>query len=390
MAKFALESKWSVMKKSLLYKIKYFSPAWYGMVMSTGISASILASFSYPTHWLRKVALTYWACAITWFVLFSAISGLRYLLYRQTSQRILQNPTQSLYWACIPMALSSIIASTNAIFGKGAVWACYALWWITFALSLLLAWGMVFYTYVKHSHTEIETLNAVIILPVVTPVVHSTTAASLVRHLPLSWQAHMIVMSMLLLGNGFLLAYLYMAVYVWRLLTRNMPSRENSISCFLPIGPCCQCAFGLLLTSQNVESYFDRKGLYPTLKEFPVLSYVAIAAALFLVGFGTFWLFIACVACLYYRPRRFGIGWWGLGFPIGTYAVATYELGRMLDSTAFKVVSCIVGTIVAVLSLCLTFVTFYFALINEQVFIIIEEIIDSDIEACLDNSEKTE
>ncbi|KAJ8103763.1 voltage-dependent anion channel [Lipomyces tetrasporus] len=351
----------------LLYRIKHFSPAWFGMVMGTGISSAILVNYPFGAEWLRDIGIAFWAFATGLLIVFCIMSVLRHVLFPGTFKQVLLHPMQSMFLGCMPMGLSSVIADTIGIFGKSAVWPCYILWWIDLALSLACAWLLVFVGFVHHRRKEPAGLNAVILLPVVTLVVNSSTGSLIVEHLPDSWKPHMIVMTTLVWGNGEILAYAFTCVYCWRLLTGNMPAREMMISCFLPIGPLGQGAYGFLLNSQNLETYLVKHG-YPILVQIPVFTYAGVIVAVVMVGFATFWLFCAVAGCLYYRPKRFGVSWWGLSFPVGTYALATNELGKVLDADSFRVVSCIVGSTVVLASFSLCIATFYFSVLRDNVF----------------------
>ncbi|KAK9491100.1 voltage-dependent anion channel [Lipomyces doorenjongii] len=351
----------------LLYRIKYFSPAWFGMVMGTGISGAILIDYPFGTEWLRDIGIAFWAFATGLLILFCIMTILRHILFPGTFKQVLFHPMQSMFLGCIPMGLSSVIADTIGIFGKRAVWPCYILWWIDLALSLACAWLIVFVGFVRHSRKQPEGLNAVILLPVVTLVVNSSTGSLILEELPENWKPHMMVMTTLVWGNGEVLAYAFTCVYAWRLLTGNMPAREMMISCFLPIGPFGQGAYGFLLNSQSLQDYLVKHD-YPMLSQVPVLKYLGIIVAVVMVGFATFWLFCAVAGCLYYRPKVFGITWWGLSFPVGTYALATNQLGIALNADAFRVVSCVVGTTVVVVSFALFIPTFYFSVIKDDIF----------------------
>ncbi|KAK9235297.1 voltage-dependent anion channel [Lipomyces kononenkoae] len=353
--------------EALLFRIEHFSPAWFGMVMGTGISGAILANYPFGAAWLRDIGIAFWACATGLLILFCIMTILRHILFPETFMQVLLHPTESLYLGCAPMGLSSVIADTIVIFGNRAVWPCYVLWWIDLALSLACAWLIVFLGFVHHSRKEPEKLNAVILLPIVTLVVNSSTGSLIVEQLPENWKPHMMVLTMLVWGNGEALAYAYTCVYVWRLLTGSMPCREMIISCFLPVGPLGQGAYGFLLNSRNLQYYLEKHG-YSILLQVPVFTYLGVIVALLMVGIASFWLFCAVAASLYYRPKIFGLGWWGLTFPVGTYALATNELGTVLDSDAFRVVSCIVGTTVVLVSFILSIVTFYFSIIKDDVF----------------------
>ncbi|KAK9465939.1 voltage-dependent anion channel [Lipomyces arxii] len=354
-------------KRYFLYRIENFAPAWFGMVMGLGISGSILINYPFPSFWLRGIGIAFWGLATSLFIIFFTMSVLRLILFPRSFYRVLLHPLQSVFWGCMPMGMASCLADTIGIFGDRAIWPCYVFWWINLAFSTACAWVLVLYGFIHHKRTSPAGLNAVILLPVVAMVVNSTTGSLLVKHLPEIWRPHMIVITLIVWGNGELLAFAFTCVYAWRLLTGNIPAREATISCFLPVGPLGQGAYGFLVNSINLENYLGTHS-YPLLTQIPIFKYIGSAVAMIMVGFALFWLFVAVAACIIYRPRVFGAGWWGLSFPMGTFAMATFEIGQALDIEGFKVVSAIVGTSVVLVSFVLLVFTAYFSVIREDMF----------------------
>ncbi|KAK9481364.1 voltage-dependent anion channel [Lipomyces japonicus] len=362
------------------YRIKYFSPAWYAMVMGTGISSTILIEFPFPSRWLRAVGVAFWAAACAELAIFAMLTTSRHILFPSTFSRMQRHPIQCLFWGCIPMALSAVLNSTMAVFGHRAVWPCYVLWWVDTVLSFACAWVLVFVGFATLTRTQPVHLNAVVLLPVVTLVVNASTGATITAYLPDHWRGHMILICMIIWGNGECLAAGFIAIYLGRLLAFKLPERDSIISSFLPIGPLCQGAYGLLLTAANAELHLHVPAIVPSgsgaLVRHGLLMYVAVAVALIMLGFATFWLVCAVSACFVRRPRRFAITWWGMTFPVGTFAMASRELGFVLDLQAFKVISCITGVFVVMATLTLTVASAYHSLFTDLVFVVTQEEMD--------------
>lgn len=350
--------------------------------MGLGISSGILVDYPFPAEWLRRVGIAFWGVASILFVLFTVMTLLRLILFFSAFEKSLIHPTQSMFWGCMPMGLGSIIADTIGIFGDKAVWACYIMWWVDFALSIACAWLVIFSRFIHHDRKRPANLDAVILLPVVSLVVCSTTGSVLVEHLPSDWRPHMIVLTAVIWGNGELLAFLFTAVFTWRLLCNGMPAREAIISCFLPVGPLGQGAYGYLVNAVNLEDYLNIRD--PALARAPVFKYIGSAVAMHMVGLATFWMVTAIAACLYFRPRVFGIAWWGLSFPLGTYSLATRQLGAVLDIEGFKVLSALVGAAVVLVSFALTLASVYAAVIKDDAF----KGLEAEIEMYLPKSDK--
>ncbi|KAK9453249.1 voltage-dependent anion channel [Dipodascopsis uninucleata] len=352
--------------KRLWDLLKYFSPAWFASVMGIGISGSILINYPFEASWLKGVGTAYWGVATSLMLIFSILCLLEHIIYRGTLIRVLKNPLQGPLYGCMAMGLGSVTISITSIFGGSAVWISYVLWWIDLILSLYSSWVIVFAGFIYHSRKTPDKLNAIILLPIVTLIVNSTTGASLVKDLPVTWQPHVIIICLLEWGNGELLAFAAICVYLWRLHTGNLPNKEAMITCFLPIGPLGQGAYGIMLNSQNIQNYLAQINNTNT-ANYEYFHYIGIGIALVMVGFASFWIFCAVVGCVLFPPQKFGLGWWALTFPLGTYAMATMELGHLLNTKSFKVISSIVGTVVVLIALVLFFASFYFTFINDSI-----------------------
>ncbi|KAK7205926.1 voltage-dependent anion channel [Myxozyma melibiosi] len=373
-------------REYFLYRIENFSPSWFAMTMGVGMAGSLLVDYPYPAEYLRRLGIAFWGTGTVLFVIFTIFTVLRLLLFPSKFKMSLLHPTQSLYWGCMPMGLCPIITDAVGIFGAKAVWACYVLWWIDVVLALLCAWLMVFVGFARNTRLRPADLNAVILLPVVTLVLCASTGSILVEYLPDNWRPHMIILCALCWGNGELLAFLFTGVYVWRLLTHGLPARESVTSCFLPIGPLGQGAYGFLINAVNLENYLTAHD-YPALASVPVFKYIGCAVAIFMVGLATFWLVMAVFACIYHRPRVFGLGWWGLTFPPGTYALATRQLGEVLDIEGFRVVSALVGTAVVFIVFFLILTTFYYGVVRPNAFKAAETELSGNVEKVKRESE---
>ncbi|KAJ8097208.1 voltage-dependent anion channel [Lipomyces tetrasporus] len=315
-------------------------PIMFTVVMGCGISSSILLNYNFETFWLTRLAYAYWGVALFVFMLFIIFTVLRLVLFPGTLLRSFRHPRQSMFYGCIPTAYSSVLMDTVKIFGVQAVWPCYVLLWLDISLAFTVGWFIMFNGFVTHDRKNPTGLTGVILLPTIAVIVNSTTAALLVPYLPLPSTC------------GACLP--------------NLPERENMISSFLLVGPLGQGAYSVLRNLNNVNAYYAVK--YIWLAETPIFLYIGVGISMLMVAFASFWLFCAVASCLVARPRRFGITWWSLCFPMGTYALATSELGRVLDSMAFKVLSAIVGTTVVIVCFILLWCTLYFSVLHDQVF----------------------
>lgn len=84
------------------------------------------------------------------FLLFTAVSLARYIMFPETWDALLRHPMSSLYTGCFPMAATTLInVAVDVIYvhfqfgGKGFLYFIWAIWWLDVAVSILCCWGVV-------------------------------------------------------------------------------------------------------------------------------------------------------------------------------------------------------------------------------------------------------
>jgi tellurite resistance protein TehA-like permease len=333
--------------------------------MGVGISATILYSFPFPGNWLKIVGIVVWGITIGMFGVATIMTLLRFILYPDQFSKMLIHPGQSAFIACIPVGLATIIDMTNAIFGTRAWKALYALWWIDVSLTLFSGWVVVFIMFWKHSRT-IETLNATIVLPVVPLIFCADTGGIITPNLPAQLRESTVILCGLLWGNGVLLAFCCIVIYINRLLLQNLPPRMITITSFLAIGPFAGGSFGLLYIADGLGGVLKARG-FPT-ATVDAVGYGAISIAIMLQGFACFWVVVGMSSLAVNPPKAFHMSWWGLTFPLGAYVVAWYTLADHTDVYAFKVLGALFGVLEILMVLSCAAGTIFYAIYTDTVF----------------------
>lgn len=72
--------------------------------MGTGIVSILLHNFPYPGRWLYWLSVIVFCLNIFLFIIFTAISTIRYTVYRGIFYAMLRNPVQSLFLGMSPFA----------------------------------------------------------------------------------------------------------------------------------------------------------------------------------------------------------------------------------------------------------------------------------------------
>ncbi len=223
--------------------------------------------------------------------------------------------------------------------------------------------------FTRQTHTA-DTVSAAWLLPIVSSVVAAASGGIVANALmpfdPLLAR-YTIIVSYVVWGTGVPLACFIMTLYIYRTAVGGVPAAAAFPSLFLPLGPCGQGSFGILLLGKVMRDLTYQHGV-----GFAVLppgatnsaSILSMADAIYagglvtgliLWGLGFCWYTLAMAMTLdhglrnrvFFSPECFSIGWTAYTFPIGVWATATNLLASELDSTAFKVIGTVVSLQVA-------------------------------------------
>ena len=113
---------------------------WFIITMSTGVLSLMLHLLPYNGHWLQVIANIYFVLNLVLFVLFTAISALRYTLYPHLWGSVVKHPHQSLFLATFPVGLATLVNMTVLAvaprWGHGVAIVAWVFWWIVVVLAL--------------------------------------------------------------------------------------------------------------------------------------------------------------------------------------------------------------------------------------------------------------
>ncbi|SPO37030.1 related to Malic acid transport protein [Pseudozyma flocculosa] len=362
--------------------------------MGTGITAILLHQLPYQFDGLETISNVIFALNVVLFALILALSIARYVIWPSMFWTMLYHPTQSLFLGTFPMGFTTIINmmvySLVPAWGSGWLTAAHVLWWIDSAVAIVIAIGIPFVQFTRHSQS-FDNISGVWFLPVVTTVVAAATGGTVASALIGAGQVDearvVVVASYILWGTGVPLSMMLMTLYYARLAIYKIPPAAMIVSAFLPLGPCGQGAFGLLQLAADLVEITRLTGSFALggsggapgrgldSESAHLVSYAmqgaSILVALVIWGVGLVWLVLAVATIADMTAASFvpfNMGWWGYTFPLGTFATATTQLGRMLDSRAFLVLGTVLSAIVALLWLGLFVVTGWKAVTGTMFF----------------------
>ncbi|CAG7850521.1 Sulfite efflux pump SSU1 {ECO:0000303/PubMed:17322211} [Serendipita indica DSM 11827] len=355
-------------RKSLLDRIRHFTPSWFAVTMGTGVVGILIYNLPYGNDKARHlVSLAFLILNSVLFAAFTLISALRYIIFPGIWSLMIREPTQSLFLSCFPMSLSTVISASISLSLHrdipGLIPFLWILWWINVMLSMLSGIGLPYLMITRHK-LQWEHHNATWLLPVVPNIVCASCGGVFTNALIDSdpYKAKLTVAtSLMILAMGLCTSIMIATTYVFRLFAHGFPSAGLVVSLLIPLGPCGQGGYALLLLSNHLATLSSSLGIDGAFygKVFIVLG---ASGALTLWSIGLWFGIIATIglveAAIRYRIP-FRINYWGTIFPTGVYSLLTMQLGHNLDVSFFRIIGTIFSTITGLLWLGIAIKTCY-------------------------------
>ncbi|RFU25517.1 hypothetical protein B7463_g10822, partial [Scytalidium lignicola] len=334
--------------------IRNFTPSWFSITMGTGIVSILLHNLPYNGRWLYWISVAIFCLNILLFITFLLISILRYTIYPEIWRVMIRHPAQSLFLGTFPMGLATIINMIVFVcvpaWGSWAAYVAWGLWWFDAAVSISTCLYLPFVIMYYHK-TELSSMTAAWLLPVVATVVASSSGGIVAEVLPNHQYAlWTVIVSYILWGTGVPLAMTILVIYFQRLTVHKLPPREVIVSVFLPLGPLGQGGFGLMQLGKVAMQVFPKtNALSASVTSVgEVLYVIGWLVATIMWGFGLVWLFFA-LASISRNKFPFNMGWWGFTFPLGVFTASTTTMGKELPSRFFNVLGTIFSVCVTLL-----------------------------------------
>ncbi|KZS88580.1 hypothetical protein SISNIDRAFT_490007 [Sistotremastrum niveocremeum HHB9708] len=379
-------------------RIRRFTPAWFYVVMGIAITAVNFGAipFGHQHEVLKVLFLVYWFITVLILFLFTGLTVARYVMFPGLWTKMLNHPTESLYLACIPMAL---IPTENGINDDIIQWLGFlgkrgfkllffewSMWLTTSIIGYVLAFYLLHKMITQQTHT-LKHMTGAWILPFVALIVCASAGAKATPEIQ-KYNMHMALFTLLWsifsLVIGLSMTFFIMAIVLLRLVTEGFPPPKYVMSSFLPMSAMTQAGFTILVL------FNDAAGLFPiTYGISPILKNAAISEIFRAFGLITglslwilalFWFVQAIFAVVHVARKtpgglRFGADSWAWVFPFGVVGVHTHALALDMDSHFFHIltlifnIAIIIGTSVMIVITVPKFLKgtiFYSSVIDEE------------------------
>ncbi|OIW30040.1 putative malic acid transport protein [Coniochaeta ligniaria NRRL 30616] len=331
-----------------------FTAQWFLVPQGTGIIAVILHQLDYQFDGLHIISYIFWLLTIVLLVGMLVIYLARCTLYpRRVLHHIKHDLSESACLASICITYTSIIqmmvlALVQGGWGKGWGMAGHVMWWTNVALAIAAVVVLPFIN-IRLYPVGVPHLSPASQLPMIAALTVAAGGGTICQGAEISPQLQIpvIIVSYLFVGLGLPLAFALDVLFWARLLDRSLPDRQHTFQDMILCGPWGQGSFCLqVLGSVVLDGSFAAydRGKFITAEAAGPVGYASIFAGLLAWGMGTFWWLFAILSITHGTADRgrvrgipYGLAAWSIVFPWGVYTNAALELGKLLDSVAFRV-----------------------------------------------------
>jgi tellurite resistance protein TehA-like permease len=168
-------------------------------------------------------------------------------------------------------------------------------------------------------------MTSVWLLPVVTLIVASSVGGELAKALhahSVTCALTTIAFTIFILSIGLGLALMILTIYFARLVVHGFPQGLSIISSFMPLGPCGQAGFSVLIIGQFMKETLpvpgSRSPFLGSAQAGEVVFILCVCISFILWTFATMWLVYALLGIQHIlRKTRisFELAFWGMIFP---------------------------------------------------------------------------
>jgi len=346
--------------------IKYFSPAWFAVVMGTGGLANVAHSFGSSLPAANNIAVFLWLLNCLLFVVLLVPWLIRWLAYKEQVMADLKHPMMSNFF--ITMPAGCIILGTNFLligqpFLSAALLTSIGI--ILYITGAVLAFTFAvvgFYNLVSIEQLGPEPINfAWLMMPVVNIVVpllgNLLVKALAPGNLAAAKLVH--VFDVTFYGIGIMLFFIMAVVVFNRLIMHKLPPAMAAPTFWVLLGP---------IGVGTVSLY----GLGDVSKFLGMISNVdgIKFGGLVFWGFGLWaFIFTLSVTIKYWRIQGipFSLSWWAFIFPMAAYTLSTLVVYQYCNVGLVLIYGVFLSVLLAVMWLVI-FIRTLMAALNGKIF----------------------
>ncbi|KAK3315028.1 voltage-dependent anion channel-domain-containing protein [Apodospora peruviana] len=347
----------SSLKVGLRDRIGCYQWTWFTMNMATGGVANLLFSIPYRSGWLNGVGLAFFFLNIFLFFMNCVLITLRFRWRPGSLLHSFTDQFESLFIPAFVVSVATILITTCQYgvprAGPWLIQMMEAMFWIYVSASTFASTGM-YLTLWSTQVFPIHTMTPIWVFPAYPLLLTAPFGANLISAASTSGQLKSIntiaiaMASVTVQGTGFLIAFMIMAAFLYRLMTQKLPRDAQRPGVFISVGPSGFTSAGLVQLGYHTSEIFPTDFMGTQHAVF-ILRLMAYMAGLWLWGL-SIWFFLVSVGSLwkYLRPDNnakipFQMTWFSFVFPNTALVTATEQLGRAFDSNGLQIFGCVLA-----------------------------------------------
>ncbi|GAA93729.1 uncharacterized protein L969DRAFT_84821 [Mixia osmundae IAM 14324] len=326
-------------------RVRSITWAYYTIVMGTGALAFLLYEIPWRFQGLIVLGDIVFVINLIFFVVITAGLILRFALFPGAFKNSMLHPFESSFVPCLPLAMANIIAEMQDYgtrhTGFWLIKTGEVLFWVYLSVALTICFIIppLQYTVQRHPFSQFSPLW---MMPALCVVFSGALASTVSTDLPPYSSVSVLTTSFITMGLGLIVAILYTAGFITRLLVHGQVPAAQIPTLFITVGPFAWTAYGLLAVGTRIETVYPMLQPPPfamSAMSGPVISLAALLLAMLLYGF-SWWVVMTSLVQFVYSAFKgdlpISIAAWSTTFPLAGHINATFQLGQRLDSRFIK------------------------------------------------------
>jgi tellurite resistance protein TehA-like permease len=232
-------------------------------------------------------------------------------------------------------------------------------WCVSFWDLVILLWA--FISLIRRHEASDRRIPFSIIIPAVsvaTVAITGANVATFAKDLSAKLAIPMMILSFNWVGIGIILGVILYVYLFHALLAQGWPQPDATPTMFILVGPMGQSAAALQILGAAATTYhrFEdyNSGTFLTAEAAKSVDAACVLIALLFNGLGVIWFFFSVYAMLeraYMRELRWTPAWNAIIFPNGTLATSFSVFAIEMDSSVYRVITCvfIIGLVIVYL-----------------------------------------
>lgn len=321
---------------------------WFAVNMSTGAMASLLGQIPFRFNGIRTIGEIFYIINLVTFLLFLTLIIARFIRKPRALPTSLHHPSESFFfggfWVAVALLLNGIQTYGVPRSGPWLVAALRVLFWMYFGCATCVAifqYHIIFYA---------ETMNLADampawVLPTYPFLVTGVVASNIAKTQTGTAAVQIIIGGLAAQGLGWIIALFIYTVYLTRLIASKMPPPAMRPGLYISVGPAAYTCAGILLLGQQAKKHIPDD--YLGITSFPVGELwfaISVPAGIFLWLLCMWFSSVATLSIIRdARRMSFSLSWWAFVFPNAGMAIATIQVGTVLDSKPIQIAACVIA-----------------------------------------------